>query len=556
MVERLRLSRDQIAKIVGGDPEAIRQFEKLFAMAGSSETNLEDVSISAGAADNKAGQALDQLQQFTDALGVVSLAPVARHDNAVTTDYVQFGIGANTPIAAGRMWYNQLTGSVNVGMGGGNITQQIGEELFVYGKASATIADSPLQIIRKTGTVGASGTITLGPTGTGITDGDLIIGIATENIALNAFGRITSFGIVRGIDTTGSAFGEVWADGDTIWYNPVTGNPTNVKPVAPNIKVSIGIIINAGSGGSGSVQVEINHGTILGGTDSNVQLTAATNGDLLQYYGVGGYWRNLAASSVAVTSFSGGTTGLTPAVATQGAVTLAGTLAVANGGTGTSTAFTAGSIVFAGPSGVYSQDNGNLFWDDANNRLGVGISTPSYRLDVSGDIRNSGLILQTNAQRIQWGGSNVAFISGVDGTTASYIAFGSNGNERARLAANGNLTLNSGAFGYSAGAGGTVTQITNKATAVTLNKVTGTIVMNGAALAAATIVTFVFNNSTLAADDMIICTHHATGTFGGYTINARVTGSGAASVAVRNNTAGSLSESIVIKFAVIKSVVV
>jgi hypothetical protein len=57
---------------------------------------------------------------------------------------------------------------------------------------------------------------------------------------------------------------------------------------------------------------------------------------------------------------------------------VSGTLGVTNGGTGTSTAFTAGSVVFAGASGVYSQDNTNLFWDDTNNRLGLGINSPSY----------------------------------------------------------------------------------------------------------------------------------------------------------------------------------
>jgi hypothetical protein len=108
-------------------------------------------------------------------------------------------------------------------------------------------------------------------------------------------------------------------------------------------------------------------------------------------------------------------------------------------------------------------------------------------------------------------------------------------------------------FGYAVGAGGTVTQATSKATAVTLNKLTGEITLNAAALAAATIVTFVFNNSQVAVGDQVVCTHHATGTFGAYTINARVTGAGVISVAVRNNSAASLSEAIVIKFNVIKS---
>lgn len=209
--------------------------------------------------------------------------------------YVDYA-SASPTVAAGRMWYDGTTGSWNLGMGGGNITQQVGEELFYYGKASSAITDSPLQIVYQTGTVGASGVITFAPTVAGITDGNLILGVATESLALNAFGRVTTFGVVHGITTDGSAYGETWANGDIIWYNPVTGNPTKVKPSAPNIKVQIGTIINAGSGGSGSIQVEINHGSVLGGTDSNVQLTSVANNDLLQYYSAGGYWRNVTPS--------------------------------------------------------------------------------------------------------------------------------------------------------------------------------------------------------------------------------------------------------------------
>lgn len=209
-----------------------------------------------------------------------------------TPTFIQWGNGTGQSTVAGKQYYDPATGSHNMVMGGGNITQQVGEELFVYGKASSAIADSPLQIIYQTGTVGASGVITFAPTIASITDGTIILGVATESIALNDFGRITSYGVVRGITTNGTAFGETWADGDEIYYNPVTGNPTNIKPVAPNVKVSVGTLIKAGSGGSGSIQVEINHGSVLGGTDANVQITSVSNGQILSYDGGNGYWKN------------------------------------------------------------------------------------------------------------------------------------------------------------------------------------------------------------------------------------------------------------------------
>lgn len=108
-----------------------------------------------------------------------------------------------------------------------------------------------------------------------------------------------------------------------------------------------------------------------------------------------------------------------------------------------------------------------------------------------------------------------------------------------------------GSIGYATGAGGTVTQSTNKSTGVTLNTLSGHITLNNANLAAATIVSFTLTNSQIAATDLLILQHHSGGTPGSYTLNARA-GSGSATIDIRNNTAGGLAEAIVIAFAVIK----
>lgn len=108
-------------------------------------------------------------------------------------------------------------------------------------------------------------------------------------------------------------------------------------------------------------------------------------------------------------------------------------------------------------------------------------------------------------------------------------------------------------FGYTTGAGGSVTQATSKSTTAVLNAVCGFVTMNNAALAADTIVSFQLTNSTVAAADLIICCHTSGGTTGAYTINGRP-GTGLINFDVRNNTAGSLSEAVAIRFAVVKAV--
>lgn len=254
--------------------------------------------------------------------------------------YIDWANGSAVTLAAGRMWYNGTTGSWNLGMGGGNITQQVGEELFIYGKASSAVSDTNLQLCYKTGTVGASGVLTFAPTISGLTDPNVILGVATESIATNAFGRITSYGIVHGINTSGSNYGETWADGDVIWYNPVTGGLTKTKPVAPNMKTEIGVVLNAGSGGSGSFQVEIIHGTALGGTDSNAQITSVANGQILTYDGGNGYWKNTsltAGTAISVSTSANGVLTITNSAPDQVvSLTGAGTTTV----TGTYPSFT------------------------------------------------------------------------------------------------------------------------------------------------------------------------------------------------------------------------
>lgn len=109
-----------------------------------------------------------------------------------------------------------------------------------------------------------------------------------------------------------------------------------------------------------------------------------------------------------------------------------------------------------------------------------------------------------------------------------------------------------GELGYTAAAQGTVTQATSKSTAVTLNKSAGQITMNNAALGATTNVSFTLNNSLISSKDVVII-NVAGGTAATDSYNCWVSGhaAGSCTIVVRNITAGSLSEAVVLNFAVI-----
>jgi len=107
-------------------------------------------------------------------------------------------------------------------------------------------------------------------------------------------------------------------------------------------------------------------------------------------------------------------------------------------------------------------------------------------------------------------------------------------------------------LGYSASAQGSVTQLTDKSTAVTLNKSAGRITMNAASLATATNATFTLNNTLISANDTVILTiSGGQATPGSYNCFANALGIGTVSITLRNISGGTLSEAVVINYCLI-----
>jgi len=117
-----------------------------------------------------------------------------------------------------------------------------------------------------------------------------------------------------------------------------------------------------------------------------------------------------------------------------------------------------------------------------------------------------------------------------------------------------NVVLVDEQLGYTAAAQGTVTQATSKSTGVTLNTPAGRITMNNAALAGNTAVSFTLTNSLISANDVIILNVSGGATAEAYTTYVSSMTAGSASLTLRNLTAGSLSEAVILNYAIIHCV--
>lgn len=351
--QKLNLTRDQLATFLKNH-EQIKQFERLFQVADevspSSDTTgisiqagnadaaanealaqivrlAQDAATNSGAADQKAVQALDALGRIANALEMLATAPVIQNNNSVVTDYIDLPeIGPHVSQAR-RVQWNQDDGTMDIGLYGGSVLQ-VGQELMYYAKNTSGGLIANGTPVMFTGTVGSSGKLTFG---LAVADGsvlaDYMMGVATQDIADNDFGYVTSFGLVRGFDTTGAPYGEVWNDGDLLYFDPATpGTWTNVQPQAPNIDVPVAVVINAGGGGSGSIFVRMTVAESLARLQ-DVYISGLANGDLLQYDSVQQRWENVPASTLPVgtaTNLAGGAAGSVPYQTAPGTTTFKG----------------------------------------------------------------------------------------------------------------------------------------------------------------------------------------------------------------------------------------
>jgi hypothetical protein len=207
---------------------------------------------------------------------------------------VEFDQTPTGTAGVGVMRWNDSDGTVDLGLKGGNVTLQVGQEqvLRVVNKTATNIdlLEANYQAVRVTGAQGQRLKVDLAQAINDTLSAETI-GLVTETINNNQEGFITTSGLVRGINTTGSLQGETWADGDILYLSPTTaGNATKVKPVAPNHLIILGYVIRAHIN-QGSIFVKVDNGYEISELH-DVKITTPENRDLLAYDSSDSIWKN------------------------------------------------------------------------------------------------------------------------------------------------------------------------------------------------------------------------------------------------------------------------
>lgn len=205
------------------------------------------------------------LATFPDLTGFVPYVGATQNvdlgEYQIKAGQVAFDLTPTGTAGVGIMRWNDQDGTVDLGLIGGNVTLQIGQEqvVRVVNKSGINLTEAGYQAVKITGAQGNRLKVGLAQANNDANSADTI-GLVTENIALNAEGFVTSSGLVRNIDTTGALQGETWADGDVIYLSPTTaGAVTKVKPTAPQHTVILGFVVRAHQT-QGQIYVKVDNG--------------------------------------------------------------------------------------------------------------------------------------------------------------------------------------------------------------------------------------------------------------------------------------------------------
>lgn len=202
----------------------------------------------------------------------------------ITVDKITLDQTAAEIVGVSQMAWNDTDGTMDLGLKGGNVTLQVGQELvqMCNNRTGASILNGSAVVIN--GSQGNRLTISKAMANAESTSSKTF-GVLTEDILDNQSGFVTTEGLVRGIDTS------ALLEGAIVWLSPtVAGGLTTTKPSAPDHLVMIGVCVRQHQS-VGMLYVKVTNGFELDELH-NVKLTNPQNGDALVYNYATQLWEN------------------------------------------------------------------------------------------------------------------------------------------------------------------------------------------------------------------------------------------------------------------------
>lgn len=208
----------------------------------------------------------------------------------ITSNYVQLDTLAATPGGApGRIVWNDVDGTLEFQMKGGNVTQQIGQELPVLVKHADNTGLTNGKVVYQFSSDGSNVTVKYA-SASSETTASKTFGVMTEDATGGAKGFCTTFGYVRNINTS------ALTEGAMIWLSETPGEMTTTRPTQPAHGVVVGRCIRQHAT-EGVIFVSIQNGFELDELH-DVLITSKANNDFIVYESATNLWKNKTISAV------------------------------------------------------------------------------------------------------------------------------------------------------------------------------------------------------------------------------------------------------------------
>jgi hypothetical protein len=211
-------------------------------------------------------------------------------------DTLGFNLATTNSVGEGQMIWNDVDGTVDLGLKGGNTVSNLGQHIHarVVNKVTPnqTLTKADYKAVRVSGAQGQRLAIELAQADSDANSADTL-GLVCESIAINQEGFIVCVGKLEGINTTGSLQGETWADGDVLYLSPFTaGQITKVKPIGAGHIVIIGYVEYAHIN-QGKIYVKVMNGWEIDELhDVSINSGTLANNDALLYESATQLWKN------------------------------------------------------------------------------------------------------------------------------------------------------------------------------------------------------------------------------------------------------------------------